>query len=203
MEFKVFTKIFDLDPKEVENFIIELTKENFSFDSEEEEKQWWEDFNLVVRWYPTHNQFYVFTDPNLKHEYNKEIKVPEIVKKQFPYYKPTDAFKFKDRDITIEEYLWHQFDHYHYNFREIYALMTGETEIWSVCYDTYDDGDDIEISYYGLYNKNYITVIKTKSGEWFLQKWIEDGGYIEERKEVPKELLDYVITLDPKEVELR
>lgn len=195
---KVFTKIFEIDPKEVERFIINLVKEGYTFNSKEEERQWWEDFHLVVRWHPDCNQFYVFTEPNLKHE-NKKIKYDEIVFKQFPYFRDWSAhYTFKGRDISLDEYLWHQFDHHHYNFYEIYALMTGETEIWSVNYGTKDD--DIELCYTGIYKKEYINIIKTRSGKWFIKEWKDEK---EKRLPAPKDLLKYVTSLIPKEVEAR
>ena len=212
MKFKLFKEIFDLNPSEVENFIIDKIKSEYNFDTKEKEEQWWKDFNLKINWYPTHNQFYVYTEPNLKYE-NKEIEIPEIVNEQFPYFKKWNThYIFKDRDISLDEYLWHTFDHYHFNFREIYALITGKTEIWSVC--TNFINDDLELSYDGIYNKEYVTVIKTKAGEWFFQKWekgetlIDEDGEeyidnIEKRLPLQKELLDYVITLDPEEVKLR
>lgn len=201
----LFKDIFDLDPKEVEDFIIELTKKNYHFDNAKEEEQFWNDFSLIVRWHPANNQFYVYTEPNLTHNY-KKIKFGRKVVKQFPYLKETiDHFTFKGREISLDEYLYHQFDHYHYNFRKIYALMTGETEIWSVGYGSEDD--DIELYYDGIYKKNGITVIKTKTNEWFLQEWEypddEEKDPKEIRKSVPEDLLKYVLELEPEEVESR
>jgi hypothetical protein len=201
----LFKNIFDLDPKKVEDFIIELTKKNFRFDNAKEEEQFWNDFYLIVRWHPANNQFYVYTEPRLTHEY-KNVKFDKKVIEQFPYLKKTvDHYIFKGREISLDEYLYHQFDHYHYNFREIYALMTGETEIWGVCYGS-EDGD-IELYYNGIYKKNYIDVIKTKANKWFLQKWEysddEEKEPKEIRKPVPEDLLKYVLELDPEEVESR
>ena len=51
----LFKNIFDLDPKEVEDFIIELTKKNYDFDNEKEEEQFWNDLFLIVRWYKENN----------------------------------------------------------------------------------------------------------------------------------------------------
>lgn len=195
---KVFIKIFEIEPKEVENFVINLVKEGYNFDSKEEEKQWWEDFQLVVRWHPNCNQFYVFTKPNIKYE-NKRVKYDKIVFKQFPHFKEWDThYTFKGREISLDEYLWHQFDHYHFNFYEIYALMTGETEIWRVGYGSKDS--DEELCYTGIYKKEYIDVIKTKSGEWFIKEWEDEK---EKRLPVPKDLLEYVASLDPEEVEAK
>lgn len=201
----LFKNIFDLDPEEVEKFIIELTKEHFHFDNTKEEEQFWNDFSLIVRWQPVNNQFYVYTKPNLKHEY-KKIKFDKKVVEQFPYLKGTiDHFTFKGREISLDEYIYHRFDHYHYNFHEIYALMTGETEIWRVGYGSEDD--DIELYYDGIYKKNYITVIKTKTNEWFLQEWEysddEEEDPKEIRKPIPEDLLKYALELDPEEVESR
>ena len=201
----LFKNIFDLDPKEVEVFVIKLTKDQFHFDNKKEEEQFWNDFYLVVRWHPANNQFYVYTEPRLTHEY-KKIKLGRKVVKQFPYLKEfNDHYIFKGREISLDEYLYHQFDHYHYNFREIYALMTGETEIWRVCYCSEDS--DIELCYDGIYKKNYIDVIKTKTNEWFLQEWEysddEEEDPKEIRKPLPKDLLKYVLELNPEEVEKR
>lgn len=205
----MFKKIFDLDPKEVEKFIIERTKMQFHFDNVEEEKQFWNDFSLVVNWHPVHNQFYVYTKPILKHEY-KKIKFGKKAIEQFYYLKEVDDhFTFKGREISLDEYMYHCFDHYHYNFHEIYALMTGETEIWSVGYGS-EDGD-IELYYDGLYKKNNICVIKTKTNEWFLQEWDwenyddedDESEPKEIRKPIPEDLLKYVLDLDPEEVESR
>jgi len=201
----LFKNIFDLDPKEVEDFVIKLTKEQFRFDNEKEEEQFWNDFYLVVRWHPANNQFYVYTEPRLIHEY-KKVKLGRKAVKQFPYLKEfNDHYTFKGREVSLDEYLYHQFDHYHYNFREIYALMTGETEIWGTGYGSEDS--DVELYYYGIYKKNYIDVIKTKTNEWYLQEW-EDTDDEEEdpkeiRKPIPKDLLKYVLELNPEEVEKR
>ena len=93
--------------------------------------------------------------------------------------------------------------------------MTGETEIYGVCKDfCAEDDNEIVLVYYGCYHKNYVSIIKTKSNEWFLQEWKdgetkigEDGEEytesIEIRKHLPQDLLDYVIALDPEEVLLR
>lgn len=200
----LFKNIFELDPKEVEDFIIELTKEQFHFDNTKEEEQFWNDFYLVVRWHPANNEFYVYTEPRLTYEH-KKVKLGKKIAKQFPYLKEiNDHFIFKGREISLDEYLHHQSNHYHYNFREIYALMTGETEIWRVGYGFEDD--DIELYYDGIYKKNYVSVIKTKTNEWYLQEWEhsddeEDSKEI--RKPIPEDLLKYVLELDPEEVESR
>lgn len=199
-----FKSIFDLEPKDVENFIIELTKKQFHFDNAKEEEQFWNDFYLIVGWYPANNEFYVYTEPKLSYEC-KKIKFGKKVTKQFPHLKEIDShYTFKGREISLDEYLYHQFNHYHYNFHEIYALMTGETEIWSVGYGS--EEDDIELYYYGIYKKNYIDVIKTKTNEWFLQEW-EDSDDEKAPKEIrnpiPEDLLKYVLKLEPKEVESR
>ena len=200
----VFKNIFDLDPKEVEKFIIELTKEQFHFDNVKEEEQFWNDFYLIIRWHPKSNQFYVYTEPRLTHKY-KKVKLGKKAIKQFPYLKEiTDHFTFKGREISLDEYLYHRFDHYHYNFYEIYALMTGETEIWRVSYGSEDN--DIELYYDGIYKKNYIDVIKTKTNEWFLQEWEysdDEEDPKEIRKPLPEDLLKYVLELDPEEVRSR
>lgn len=201
----LFKNIFDLDPKEVEDFIIKYTKEQIHFDNVKEEEQFWTDFYLVIEWHPTDNQFYVYTKPKLLYEH-KKVKFGKKVAKQFPYLKEiNDHFTFKGREISLDEYLHHQSNHYHYNFHEIYALMTGETEIWGVCYDS--EGDDIELHYYGLYKKNRIDVIKTKTNEWFLQEWEnsdnEEDLSKEIRKPLPEDLLKYVLKLVPEEVESR
>ena len=214
MAFKVFTKIFELDPKKVEQFVIKQFKSKYNFDLNEEE-QWDNDFTAEVKWCPTHNQFYVFTKPKLDYKIEK-IDYSEIALKQFPEIEECDYhYTFKGRYITLDEYLYHQLDHWHYNFREIYALMTGETEIYGVCKDfCAEDDNEIVLVYYGCYHKNYVSIIKTKSNEWFLQEWKdgetkigEDGEEytesIEIRKHLPQDLLDYVIALDPEEVLLR
>ena len=82
----LFKNIFDLDPKEVEDFIIELTKENYHFDNTKEEEQFWNDFSLIVRWHPANNQFYVYTEPNLTHNY-KKIKFGRKVVKKDDFYR--------------------------------------------------------------------------------------------------------------------
>ena len=141
----------------------------------------------------------------MEHEY-KKIKFGKKAIEQFPYLEEVnDHFTFKGREISLDEYLYHQFDHYHYNFYEIYALMTGKTEIWRVGYGS--EEEDIELCYGGIYKKEGVSVIKTKNNEWFLQEW-EDSDDEEElakeiRKPVPEDLLKYVIELDPEEVESR
>lgn len=193
MKFKVFTKIFELNPKEVEKFIIEYTKKKYHFDTKEEKEQWLENFRLEVKWYPDCNDFYVYTEPNIKRD-NK------------------NHWTFKGKEISLDEYLWYQGKHHHYNFYEIYGLMTGETEIWSFC-DNCDN--DILFLYSGVYRKEYIDIIKTRTNEWFIRDWEINGkeiddetgeeyyNYKEIRKPIPADLLEYVISLNPEEVKLR
>lgn len=214
MRFNVFKEIFDLDPKEVEEFIRNQIKNKYKFKTVEEKEQWWKDFTLEVKWYPSCNNFYVYTEPNLEYTNDKPVKITFKGRKQFPYSKKWSGHHtFKGREITLDEYLYHQFDHYHFNFYEIYGLMTGKTEVWRV-WDNRNGEDEIELSYDGVYNKEYVDIIKIRNGYWHLREW-EEGELvtdeygetyhetIEKRVPVPKDLLDYVIALDPDEVSLR
>lgn len=51
----MFKEIFDLDPKEVEEFITNLVRENHKRGLESEEyEQWLKDYEIQVRWHPTY-----------------------------------------------------------------------------------------------------------------------------------------------------
>ena len=60
---ELFKKIFDLDPKEVEEFVknrvLETVEDNHYFNKY---------YEMDVRWYPTENEFYVHFEPKMETE---------------------------------------------------------------------------------------------------------------------------------------
>ena len=149
----MFKKIFDLNPKEVEEFIINLVKEDRKRGLEPEEyEQWLKDYEIQVRWYPTYNEFYVQIEPNITTEDYKHW-----------YFKD-------DHELTAGEYFKLAFDHEHYYFGEIYGLMTGNT----TCYATYGCVDPGGRRIINKLNKKYAYIIFNK---------VEKKCYLEEYDE--------------------
>lgn len=150
----MFKKIFDLDPKEVEEFITNLVKENHKRGLKPEEyEQWLKDYEIQVRWHPTYNEFYVQIEPN-------------ITTKDYKHW----YFK-TDKELTAGEYFKLAFDHEHYYFGEIYGLMTGNT----TCYATYGCVDPNCDGYNFILNKEHAYIIFNKvEKKWYLEKYDEE-----------------------------
>jgi hypothetical protein len=166
----LFRKIFDLDPNEVEEFVKNLMIEHVKRNSESEEEalKYLKDYDVVVRWIVTDNSFYVFLDPKLETEDYKH-------------------FYFKDKkELTAGDYFTLSFNHEHYEFPEVYGLMTGETtfvEEIGICGE-----GDIQKMLRFIYKKQSVTVIYVKD-IWLLQKWEGDK---EIREPLPNDLLAVV-----------
>lgn len=150
----MFKKIFDLDPKEVEEFITNLVKERRKRGLEPEEyEQWLKDYEIQVRWHPTYNEFYVQIEPN-------------ITTKDYKHW----YFK-TDKELTAGEYFKLAFGHEHYYFGEIYGLMTGYT----TCYATYSCVDPNCDGYNFILNKKRAYIIFNKvEKKWYLEKYDEE-----------------------------
>lgn len=150
----MFKKIFDLDPKEVEEFITNLVKENHKRRLEPEGyEQWLKDYEILVRWYPTCDEFYVQIEPN-------------ITTKDYKHW-----YFHSDKELTAGEYFKLAFDHEHLYFREIYGLMTGET----ICYASYGCVDPNCDGYKFILNKKHTYIIfNTVEKKWYLEKYDEE-----------------------------
>lgn len=150
----MFKKIFDLDPKEVEDFITTLVKENHKRGLKPEEyEQWLKDYEIQVRWHPTYNEFYVQIEPN-------------ITTKDYKHW----YFK-TDKELTAGEYFELAFGHEHYYFGEIYGLMTG----YATCYATYGCVDSNCDGYNFILNKKHAYIIFNKvEKKWYLEKYDEE-----------------------------
>lgn len=145
---QLFKKIFDLDPNEVEAFVKNLMIEQVKRNGGDDE--YLKDYDIVIRWIVTDNSFYVFLDPKLKTEDYKH-------------------FYFKDeKELTAGEYFRLTYTHEHYEFPEVYGLMTGET----VFVQTIGGLTDIVECEY-VYKKERVRVAQFKDGSYALLKWNE------------------------------
>ena len=151
----MFKKIFDLDPNEVENFIKDLVKERYKRGLEPEEyEQWLKDYEILVRWYPTCDEFYVQIEPN-------------ITTKDYKHW-----YFHSDKELTAGEYFRLAFDHEHLYFREIYGLMTGET----ICYSSYGCCDPNHEGYSFIVNKEYVSIERDKTdGHYYEQTYDKEN----------------------------
>lgn len=150
----MFKKIFDLNPKEVEEFIINLVKEDRKRGLEPEEyEQWLKDYEIQVRWHPTYNEFYVQIEPN-------------ITTKDYEHWYFKD-----DHELTAGEYFKLAFNHEHYYFGEIYGLMTDNT----TCYATYGCVDPNHEGYFFIINKEYVSIERDKTNNnYYIQTYDEE-----------------------------
>lgn len=146
-----FKKIFDLDPKEVEELIKKIVNGYTKKCSESIEgySELYGDYDMDIRWYPTVSEFYVHMEPKLE---TKDYR----------------HFYFKsDKELTAGEYFRQTF-HHHFYFGEIYGLMTGEP----VCYSTLGTGVPNQNGYLFVVNKEYKTVIQDlTTNKFYLQDW--------------------------------
>lgn len=149
----MFKKIFDLDPKEVENFVRDLVKEQVKRNLDKDDiSDWLKDYSIEVRWLPVESEFYVQIEPHLE---TKDYK----------------RFYFKsDKELTAGEYFKLAFEHYHFYFAEIYGLITGET----VCYTDTDTGVPGQEGYYFIHKGERRTVVKVISeNKYYILNWDE------------------------------
>jgi hypothetical protein len=176
----MFKKIFDLDPKEVEKFVIEQFKDAWIRNGHKFPK----DMIPKVQWCVPEGEFYVFTEPKMD---TKDWK----------------KYKFRGKKVTLKKYFDIISDHQHFYFSEIYAQMTGETtflyKLGLVYADQQErDKSDIDTMYIFYYNKEYTTVCHKKDDTWFIQEWEkgdpdDDALDLEIRKPVPEDLLKEVL----------
>jgi len=167
----MFKKIFDLDPKEVEEFIRNKVIEDFKQYGNEVP----EDIEFRVLWFPTCDEFYVHEEPKLN---TKDYK----------------SWSFRGKEITLPEYFEIQGSHWHFTFQEVYGQMTGETTFVEKV--GYIGKTDIKEHLQFIYNKKWVDVIFVNN-EWFVQEWedSEDGDSKEIRKPVPADLLKAIYNL--------
>ena len=171
---QLFKKIFDLDPNEVEAFVKNLMVEQVKRNGGDDE--YLKDYDIVIRWIVTDNSFYVFLEPKLKTEDYKH-------------------FYFKDKkELTAGEYFRLTYNHEHYEFPEVYGLMTGETTfngevgIWPDPEHPVDY--DRILAFY--YHKEYTQVCHKTDGTWYISDW-DDVADKEVRKPVPADLIAEVL----------
>ena len=168
---KVFTKIFDLKPFDVECFIRNKILEMSTRSSENNDISWLKDYNLKIEWAVPYNEFYVYLDPKLETEdYN--------------------VFSFGDKkNLTAGEYFHLTDQHWHFTFQEIYGLMTGET-VFESTYATW--GKSELDGYTFMYKKEYVNVVNNLEENCaYVSKW-DDNADKEIRKEIPTELAVYI-----------
>lgn len=146
---KLFKKIFDLDPNEVEAFVKNLFVEQIKKNGGNDE--YLKDYDIVIRWIVTDNSFYVFLDPKLKTEDYKH-------------------FYFKDeKELTVGEYFQLTWTHEHYEFPEVYGLMTGET----VFVQPVSGFENAIARCEYIYKKETVSVAHLKDGSYALLEWNE------------------------------
>jgi len=148
---QLFKKIFDLDPNKVEAFVKNLLVEQVKRNGGDDE--YIKDYDIVVRWIVTDNSFYVFLDPKLKTE-------------------DYTHFYFKDeKELSAGEYFRLTYTHEHYEFPEVYGLMTGETvfvQPIGVC-----GFEDLMAEGEYIYNKECVHIAQLKDKSYVLLKWNE------------------------------
>ena len=172
----MFKKIFDLDPKEVEKFVIEQFKDAWTRNGH----KFPEDMIPKVQWCVPEGEFYVFTEPKMD---TKDWK----------------KYKFRGKKVTLKKYFDIISDHQHFYFSEIYARMTGETTfLYNIGLMFVDNIDyDKECAFW--YNGKYTIVCHKKDdNSWFIQEWseedVDDDTPSEEiRKPVPEDLLKEIL----------
>lgn len=146
---QLFKKIFDLDPNEVEAFVKNLMVEQVKRNGGDDE--YLKNYDIIVRWIVTDNSFYVFLDPKLKTEDYKH-------------------FYFKDeKELTAGEYFQLTWTHEHYEFPEVYGLMTGETAF----VNSVNGFDDSIAGCEYIYKKELVRVAQLKDRSYVLLKWNE------------------------------
>lgn len=146
---KLFKKIFDLDPIEVEAFVKNLLVEQVKRNGGDDE--YLKDYDIIVRWIVTDNSFYVFLDPKLK-------------------TKDYEHFYFKDeKELTAGEYFRLTYTHEHYEFPEVYGLMTGKT----VFIQPVSGFENAIAGCEYIYKKETVSVAQLKDESYALLKWNE------------------------------
>lgn len=169
---QLFKKIFDLDPKEVEEFITKIYKDQWT----RYELTFPEDMDVKINWCVPYNEFYVYTEPKLETEDYKK-------------------YSFRGKRVNLSKYFDLTFNsHSHYDFSQIYGMMTGETTfngevgIWPDPEHPIDY--DRILAFY--YHKEYTQVCHKTDGTWYISGW-DDVTDKEIRKPVPTDLMAEVL----------
>lgn len=98
---KLFSKIFEFDPYAVECHIREKVLKTLSG----KDTDWLKDYDLKIEWCIPYSEFYVHLEPKLE---TKDYK----------------TFSFKSqKNLTAGEYFKLTYNHWHYDFDEIYEEM--------------------------------------------------------------------------------
>lgn len=169
---KVFTKIFDLKPFDVEIFIREQVIEQIKRNCEDDNIDWLKDYDLEIKWCVSYNEFYVDLEPKLD---TKDYKI----------------FSFKGKEnITAGEYFELKNEHWHFSFQEIYGKMTGETTFISEI--GVMGNPDIAEAFSFIYHGTEVHVYYTTKGEWYIPEWDDKSGK-RLKKPVPEDLLSMAI----------
>lgn len=169
---KVFTKIFDLKPYDVECFIRDIIIDQCKRSSENGDIGWLKNYDLEIKWHVPYNEFYVNLEPKLD---TKDYKV----------------FSFNGKEnITAGEYFELSREHWHFSFQEIYGKMTGETTFISEI--GVMGKSDIARAFSFIYHKAETHVYCTTSGEWYISEW-DDENKKEIKKPVPEDSLSFAI----------
>lgn len=168
---KVFTKIFDLKPYDVECFIRDIIINKCKRDCVNGDISWLKDYNLEINWQVPYNAFYVYLDPRLETE---DYKV----------------FNFKDlKNITAGEYFNLTNTHWHFSFQEIYGKMTGEIVF---IHEIGGYGQGIIKALQFMYNKEEVEIFYNEDKEWYIHFFLDEAKkYI--KKPVPEDLLNAAI----------
>lgn len=98
MNKPLFKEIFELDPKDVENFIKEKYKKYFA-----------EDETMKIEWCVPYNEFYIQAKPKLQ-----------------PNSKYTKYSFRRKKSLSLKDYFDITFKHYHDTFAGIYGEITGK-----------------------------------------------------------------------------
>ena len=152
---KYFKKIFELDPKEVEEFIVDEVKAQMKRNADGKDiSDKLKDYDIEIHWFPTLSEFRADIEPKLE---TKDYK----------------HFYFKgSKDLTAGEYFHLASEHYHYYFAEIYGFMTGKP----VCYSTLGTGIRSRDGYQFIINKEHVTIIyDLVKHEYFIKNWDEEN----------------------------
>ena len=162
---ELFKKIFDLDPKEVEEFVKSRVLETVT------DKDYFNKYyEMDVRWYPTVSEFYVHFEPRMETEDYKH-------------------YTFEGKKVkSVRKYFQISFGHQHFTFQEIYGLMTGETVLYG--HLAYDEPN--RRGYMFVYNKEYVNVVVlSDKKKAYVSDWDEEKD-CEIEKPIPADLMEHI-----------
>lgn len=164
---KTFKKIFDLDCKEVEDYIRKDVVEHYSkYDNCLPPEKYY----VHIEWAPWCNEFYACISPKLDHD------------EKYKHY-------FIDgKELSLADYFEIKDCHWHYTFQAIYGEMTGEP---TVVEEVGTSEPNVEVMLDCRYNKQWILVVKDKgSDKWYCCDYDEnDNPY---KYDAPSDLLKAV-----------